>query len=60
MLLSLNCLSSCAAENYDYCPVWPVAGPKVAAEIQNLEGDAFWEWLARLNKLRLQLETCSS
>ena len=58
MLLSLSCLSSCAADNYDYCPTYPSAGPSVAAEISAVDGEAFWEWLARINKLRQQLELC--
>ena len=61
MLRSLSCLSSCAADNYDICPTYPVAGPKVAAEISRLNNaPAFWEWLARINKLRLQLEICKN
>lgn len=61
MLLSLSCLSSCVADNYNICPVYPVAGPKVAAEIEKLNNaPAFWEWLARINKLRRQLEICQS
>lgn len=61
MLLSLSCLSSCAAANYDpiVCPVYPVAGKKVAAEIEKITGEAFWEWLARINKLRQELELCA-
>ena len=58
-LLSLSCLSSCATANYNTCPTYPIAGPKVADEISSLEGDAFWEWLARINKLRQQLELCN-
>ncbi len=58
MLLKLLCLSSCATASYDICPIYPVAGADVAAEIAQVEGDAFWEWLARINKLRLQLELC--
>lgn len=59
MLLSLSSLNSCVTKNSDYCPVWPIAGVKVAAEIEQFEGQAFWEWMARLNKLRQQLELCS-
>ncbi len=59
MLLSLSCLSSCAAANYEAaCPVYPVAGKEVAREIENITGGAFWEWLARINKLRQELELC--
>ncbi len=55
------CLSSCAKTNYEYCPVYPVAGPKVATELENIEynrASAFWEWLARIDKLRQELELC--
>ncbi|MBR3661766.1 MAG: hypothetical protein IKN67_00620 [Alphaproteobacteria bacterium] len=41
-----------------FLPVYPVAGPKVAEELSHLPaGDYshFWEWLARINKLRLEL-----
>ena len=59
MLLSLSCLTSCAAANYETsCPVYPVAGKEVAREIENITGAAFWEWLARINKLRQELELC--
>ena len=27
-------------------------------EIENITGGAFWEWLARINKLRQELELC--
>ena len=38
--------------------MWPLAGPKVAIEIEEVEGKNFWEWMSRLNKLRQQLEIC--
>lgn len=61
MPIVLSCLSSCAATNYNLCPQYPVAGEKVASELeqipaQNLE--ATWEWLGRINKLRQELEIC--
>lgn len=34
MLAALSCLSSCTTVNSDYCPVWPTAGPTVAAELE--------------------------
>lgn len=34
MLAALSCLSSCTTVNSDYCPVWPTAGPAVAAELE--------------------------
>ncbi len=58
MLLSMSCLNSCATVNYENCPVYPIAGAEVAAEIAAIEGQAFWEWLARINKLRQELELC--
>ena len=61
MLLALNFLSSCRTINYNNCPVYPVAGPTVATEISTLDPamyPATWEWLARINKLRLELELC--
>ena len=61
MPIVLSCLSSCATTNYNLCPQYPVAGEKVASELeqipaQNLE--ATWEWLGRINKLRQELEIC--
>jgi hypothetical protein len=57
-LIGLSCLNSCATEHYDWCPVYPVAGAKVAEDISGLESEAFWEWLGRINQLRQQLELC--
>jgi hypothetical protein len=40
-------------------PQFPHAGAKVAAEAENLSAEEFpnmWEWFARLNKLRQELE----
>lgn len=52
-------LSSCAQVSSDYCPVYPVAGEKVAAELEQA-GDlpATWEWIGRIDKLRRELELC--
>lgn len=61
MLLAMICLSSCAATNYNYCAKYPIAGEKVEKELKNLpyQGyENFWEWLARINKLRQELENC--
>lgn len=62
MLIAASCLISCTTANYEgLCPVYPVAGPKVAAELEKTEAAEFpyfWEWLARINKLRLELELC--
>ena len=61
MLIVMSCLNSCAAENFEQniLPEFPLAGAKVAKELENLsveEYPFFWEWLARLNKLKQELE----
>ena len=61
MLLALSCLSSCAKENCEVggLPEFPRAGAKVADEMETLSAEEFpnlWEWVARLNKLRQELE----
>ena len=41
-------------------PVYPVAGEKVAAELENIPYSGyedFWEWLARVDKLRQELSS---
>lgn len=51
-------LSSCAKEcSSPIAPVWPVAGPKVAEELEPLAGKIphTIEWLGRLDKLRQEL-----
>lgn len=58
-LINLICLSSCTSINSEYCPIYPIAGPKVAEEIKDINGKYFWEWLGRINKLRQQLELCN-
>lgn len=55
------CLNSCTSTNYDYCVKYPTAGEKVAKELENVPYrgyENFWEWLARINKLRMELEIC--
>ena len=57
MLLLTLSVTACAKARCD-CPPWPVAGAAVAEELDYLpEKDfpALWEWLARLEKLRDQL-----
>lgn len=61
MLLALSFLSSCAAANCELAelPVFPKAGAKVADELENLSFEEYpnlWEWIARLNKMRKELE----
>ena len=61
MTAVMICLNSCAPISSDYCPVWPVGGEKVAAELEQLSYAEYpdtWEWFARLNKLRQELELC--
>ena len=58
MLLSLICLNSCTQTSYNNCPIYPIAGSKVADELKNFEGPNFWEWVGRIHKLKLQLEIC--
>lgn len=51
-------LSSCAQVSCN-CPVYPIAGPKVAEELEKASAEDFpytWEWIARINKLKEELE----
>lgn len=59
MLAALSCLSSCTTVNSDYCPVYPIAGDKVAKELESA-GDLpdTWEWIGRINKLKQELDLC--
>lgn len=61
MLSVMSCLSSCAREvcECEINPVFPHAGIAVANELQTLSAAEYpylWEWIGRLNKLRLELE----
>ena len=61
ILAAILFLSSCTTANYDNCPRWPVAGEKVAQELEKADYSEFpntWEWIGRLNKLREELELC--
>ncbi len=63
MLGATLCLSSCAAADYKLCPVYPVAGPAVASELEKLPAQRYaatWEWIGRIDKLRQQLELCKT
>lgn len=63
MLSAQLCLSSCSKNSSEFCHVYPRAGAKVAKELENLSGTdypATWEWIGRINKLRLQLEICQT
>lgn len=59
ILTASLCLTSCMQTSYDFCPVYPIAGEKVAKELENA-GDIpnTWEWMGRINKLRQELELC--
>lgn len=60
MLLAGSCLSSCATESCNLSAVYPVGGTEVAKELETLpyQGyEHFWEWLARINKLRQELSS---
>lgn len=63
LLAVLSCLNSCTiTSSKEACPVYPVAGPLVAAELEDLSGEDYpqtWEWLARINRLRQELELCA-
>ena len=63
MPAALICLTSCAAVNYNNCPVYPTAGAKVAAELEKASYNDFpntWEWIGQINKLRQELELCKT
>lgn len=61
MPIVMLCLNSCRQINYNNCPVYPVAGEKVAAELMRAKYDEYpntWEWIGRIDKLRQELEIC--
>ncbi|MBO4294719.1 MAG: hypothetical protein J5896_04670 [Alphaproteobacteria bacterium] len=55
-------LSACSCKiNYDNCPVYPKGGKKVGEELNKLSYSEYpnlWEWLARVNKLKQELDLC--
>lgn len=55
----MSFLNSCTTTCYNSCPTYPVAGEKVAKELESA-GDLpyTWEWIGRVNKLREELELC--
>lgn len=62
MLIAMSCLNCCATINCEplLLPEFPRGGPQVADELQHLSSEEYpnlWEWLARLHKLKLELET---
>lgn len=61
MLVAMSYLNSCAQVSCDppLLPIFPKAGAAVADELETLSVNEYphlWEWIARLNKLRLELE----
>ena len=61
MLIEILLLTSCQKVNYNNCPEYPIAGPKVANELKNASYTEYpntWEWIGRINKLRQELELC--
>ena len=58
------CLNSCKATSSETgltCPIYPIAGEKVAQELKRADYASFpytWEWIGRINKLRQELELC--
>nr|DAH27397.1 MAG TPA: PalH/RIM21 [Bacteriophage sp.] len=57
----IACSHQCVTVHYDFCPVYPIAGASVAAELENLTADEYpntWEWIGRIDKLRQELELC--
>ena len=60
MILLLGCSTK---GNFNYCPAWPYGGTKVAEELENVPYDGyedFWEWIARLYKLKQELDICKT
>lgn len=58
ILLEILLLTSCARTNCD-CPIYPIAGPKVAKELEQATYENYpntWEWISRIDKLRQELE----
>lgn len=62
LMLVIPNLSACSCKiNYDNCPVYAVGGERVGQELSRLnpaEYPNLFEWLGRINKLRLELELC--
>ena len=55
----MSCLNGCTTANYNNCYVYPIAGEKVAQELEKAgEIPNTWEWIGRIDKLRQELELC--
>lgn len=52
---------SCSGVSVNFCPNFPIAGYKVAKELEQT-GDFphTWEWIARLYKLKQELDICKT
>ena len=60
-LLAQFFLSSCVTANYNNCPTFPIGGAKVADELEKAgELPNTWEWIARLYKLKQELDLCET
>lgn len=61
-MLATVSLSACSCRvNYDVCPTYPKGGEPVGKELSRLntaEYPALFEWLARINKLKQELDLC--
>lgn len=62
LLILLITLFGCSTRaNYNFCPMFPVGGAKVGAEVSRLDVKDYphtWEWIGRIDKLRQELELC--
>lgn len=63
ILLVILLLGCSTTASYDNCPYFPIGGKKVAEELENVpyQGyEDFWEWIARLYKLKQELDICKT
>lgn len=62
VILLVILLSSCSRTiNSSLCPTFPIGGKKVAEELKNVPYEGYedtWEWIARLYKLKQELDLC--
>lgn len=61
LILVASMLWSCSSVEYSECPTYPIGGKEVGVELEKVpyQGfEHFWEWVARLNKLRQTLALC--
>lgn len=55
MLLGMSFFNSCTRTNCS-CPAYPIAGKKVAEELSTVDLPNTFEWIGRINKMRMELE----